>query len=238
MSFADQQSIPTMLRMEILNYIFDLLLLAIDFITNMPPYLESMSTSLGVWMYVILFLIVFCETGLVVTPFLPGDSLLFAVGALCALSASGLNLWWMAATLIVAANSGDAVNYSVGKYLAPRIFKNTNSKIFNPEHLRKTEMFYAKHGGKTIVLARFIPIIRTYAPFVAGLTRMRYKLFWVYSVSGAVLWVVSFLSLGYFFGNLPTVKDNFHIVIIAIILISVAPAAFEYVKARRTKEGT
>lgn len=215
----------------------DLLRLAIEIITDLPPHLEAMSTSLGLWMYVILFLIIFCETGLIVTPFLPGDSLLFAVGALCALSASGLSLWWMAATLVVAAVIGDAVNYSVGKYIAPRLFKNQNSKIFNPDHLRKTEMFYSKHGGKTIILARFIPIIRTYAPFVAGMSQMHYKLFALYNMTGALLWVVSFLVLGYFFGNLPAVKDNFHVVILAIIIISVAPAAVEFLKARRAKEG-
>lgn len=223
--------------MEILNQLVEYFMMAIHFITNMPPYLEAWSASLGIWMYVLLFLIIFCETGLVVTPFLPGDSLLFAVGALCALSASGLNLWVMAATLIVAAIIGDAVNYSVGKYLAPRLFKNGNSKIFNPDHLRKTQSFYAKHGGKTIILARFIPIIRTYAPFVAGLSHMNYKSFAMYNVVGALVWVISFLLGGYLFGNIPAVKTNFHIVIFAIIAISVAPAIFEIWKARRIKEG-
>ena len=223
--------------MEILNQLVEYISVAIHFITNMPPYLEAWSSSLGVWMYVLLFLVIFCETGLVVTPFLPGDSLLFAVGALCALSASGLNLWVMIATLIVAAIIGDAVNYSVGKFLAPRLFKSGNSKIFNPAHLQKTQSFYSKHGGKTIILARFIPIIRTYAPFVAGLSHMNYRQFALYNVSGAVAWVVSFLVGGYVFGNIPAVKSNFHIVIFAIIAISVAPAIFEVWKARKVKEG-
>ncbi len=223
--------------MEILNQLVEYFMLAVHFVTNMPPYLEAWSASLGIWMYVLLFLIVFCETGLVVTPFLPGDSLLFAVGALCALSASGLNLWVMAATLIVAAIIGDAVNYSVGKYLAPRLFKNGNSKFFNPNHLQKTQSFYSKHGGKTIILARFIPIIRTYAPFVAGLSHMNYRQFAMYNVTGAIVWVVSFLVGGFVFGNIPAVKTNFHIVIFAIIAISVAPAVFEIWRARRIKEG-
>lgn len=221
--------------MEIIHQLVDFILVAFDYITHLPPHLEAMSSSLGVWMYVLLFLVIFAETGLVVTPFLPGDSLLFATGALCALPASGLNVCVMCATLVIAANSGDAVNYTVGKFLAPRLFKNQSSKIFNPEYLRRTELFYSKHGGKTIILARFIPIIRTYAPFVAGLTRMRYRFFAVFSVSGAITWVCSFILAGYFFGNIPTVQSNFHIVILVIILISVAPAALEIWKAKRVK---
>lgn len=187
---------------------------------------------MGPWIYVLLFAIVFAETGLIVTPFLPGDSLLFAVGALTAIE-GGLSYMMTAVFLIIAAIVGDAVNYSVGRWMGPRLFKNPDSKILNPEHLKRTQVFYTHHGGKTIIIARFLPILRTYAPFVAGLGQMSYSQFAFFNVIGALLWILIFLSLGHFFGNLPSVKSNFQYVILAIIVISALPALFEFWRARR-----
>jgi len=184
-------------------------------------------------MYVLLFAILFCETGLIVLPLLPGDSLLFAAGALCALPDSGLSLPLMMVLLVVAAIVGDAVNYSVGRYLGPAVFRSESSFLLNKKHLIHTQRFYEKYGGKTIVLARFIPIVRTFAPFVAGVGQMSYRRFALFNVTGGVAWVVGFLGLGYAFGNMPIVKKQFHYVIVAIIVVSVAPAVFEFFRARK-----
>lgn len=184
-------------------------------------------------MYVVLFLIIFCETGLVVMPFLPGDSLLFAVGALCALEESGLSLGLMIVLLLIAAILGDAVNYSIGKYLGPAVFRSDTSRLLNKKHLLHTQRFYEKHGGKTIILARFIPIVRTFAPFVAGIGNMNYSRFALFNITGACFWVIGFLGLGYVFGNMPIIKQQFHYVILAIIIISVIPAVIEVIRARQ-----
>jgi membrane-associated protein len=203
----------------------------IDFILHIDAHLVTITSSYGVWAYVILFLIVFAETGLVVTPFLPGDSLLFAAGAICSLGTMDVNL--LGLLLIVSAILGDGVNYAIGARVGPKVFNRPSSKLLNVEHLRRANAFYEKHGGKTIVLARFMPIVRTFAPFVAGIGKMTYRQFLVYNVVGAVVWVVSFLALGYFFGNQPVVKKNFTMVIAAIIVISVIPAVVEMMRARK-----
>ncbi len=205
----------------------------LDVFLHLDAHLAEWAGVLGPWLYGVLFLIVFCETGLVVTPFLPGDSLLFAAGALCALEGSPLDLPALAVLLIVAAITGDAVNYSIGSYLGPAVFTSEHSRLLNRQHLIRTQNFYARHGGKTIFLARFVPIVRTFAPFVAGIGRMSYRHFAAWNVTGAVVWVLSFLVAGYAFGQIPTVKRNFHIVIVAIVAISVMPIAFEWLRARR-----
>lgn len=205
----------------------------IDLFLHLDTHLSSLSASLGPWMYVLLFAILFCETGLIVMPFLPGDSLLFAVGALCALPESGLSLGLMMALLVVAAVVGDAVNYAVGRYVGPAVFRSESSILLNKKNLIHTQNFYDRHGGKTIILARFIPIIRTFAPFVAGVGRMAYRRFALFNVAGAVAWVVGFLALGYAFGNMPIVKKQFHYVILGIIVVSVLPAVIEFLRARK-----
>jgi len=206
---------------------------AVDLFLHLDRHLAELTQALGPYVYFLLFAIVFCETGLVVTPFLPGDSLLFAIGALASIPDSGLNLWLISALLIAAAVLGDAVNYTVGAYIGPRIFSHEGSRWFNKQHLMRTHEFYEKYGGKTILLARFIPIIRTFAPFVAGVGSMTYARFAVYNVTGGVAWVLAFLMAGYWFGQLPVVKQYFHLVIVAIIVISVIPVIVELVKARR-----
>ena len=207
--------------------------LFIDIMLHLDRYLNQWAGWMGGWMYALLFAVIFAETGLVVTPFLPGDSLLFAVGALAATDGSPINLWLTAVLLCVAAVLGDAVNYSIGAKLGPAVFSREDSKLLNKEHLRKAHAFYEKHGGKTIIIARFIPIIRTFAPFVAGIGKMSYPRFALYNVTGGVVWVLSFLLLGYWFGNMPIVKKNFTLVILAIIVLSVIPAAIEFIKARK-----
>ena len=206
--------------------------LAIDFILHIDQHLIDITAAYGMWTYAVLAVIVFAETGLVVTPFLPGDSLLFAAGAICALGT--MNVWVMIALLIVAAILGDAVNYTIGNRLGPKIFSSTTSKLLNREHLNRTHAFYERHGGKTIILARFMPIIRTFAPFVAGIGAMRYRQFAVYNVVGAVVWVASFSLLGYYFGNLELVRKNFPLVIGVIIVLSVLPAVWEFLRARKS----
>jgi membrane-associated protein len=206
---------------------------AIDVFLHLDRHLAEWSQALGPWLYFLLFAIVFCETGLVVTPFLPGDSLLFAVGALASLPDSGLSLWLVAVLMIVAAVLGDAVNYAVGAYMGPKVFSREDSRWLNKKHLQRTHDFYEKYGGKTIFLARFVPIVRTFAPFVAGVGSMTYSHFALYNITGAVSWVLAFLLAGYFFGQIPTIQSNFHIVIVAIIVISLLPIAFEFVRARR-----
>jgi membrane-associated protein len=203
-----------------------------DLFLHLDQHLNEIVTAYGVWTHLILFAIVFAETGLVVTPFLPGDSLLFAAGALAAIGS--LDLWLLVALLIGAAILGDTVNYWVGAWIGPRAFSG-NVKFLRKDYLDRTHAFYEKHGGKTIILARFVPIIRTFAPFVAGVGAMSYPRFILYNITGAVLWVGLFVPLGYFFGNMPTVKENFTLVILAIIAISVMPIAVEAIRARRSR---
>lgn len=205
----------------------------IDIFLHLDKHLNEWAAQLGSGLYGILFLIVFCETGLVVTPFLPGDSLLFAVGALCATDGSVISLPAIMALLFVAAVVGDAVNYSIGRRLGPAAFKSDESRLLNKKHLLRTQAFYEKHGGKTIIIARFMPIIRTFAPFVAGVGQMQYRRFFVFNVVGAAAWVGSLSMLGYLFGNLPIVKKYFQLVVLGIIFLSILPGIIEFVRARR-----
>lgn len=199
----------------------------IDFILHVDRHLADFVAANGAWIYGLLFLIVFVETGLVVMPFLPGDSLLFAAGAIAA--TGGMDPVLMAGLLFVAAALGDTVNYQVGHYIGPRVFE-IESRWIKREYLLKTQAFFEKHGGKTVIIARFMPFARTFAPFVAGVGAMRYPRFLAYNLIGAALWVVSFVTLGYFFGNLPAVKENFTLVIFAIIGISVLPGVIEFMR--------
>ena len=203
----------------------------IDFILHIDQHLTELAAQYGAWIYGILFLIIFCETGLVVMPLLPGDSLLFAAGSIAAIGKMNIHL--MVVLLIIAAILGDAVNFMIGKFFGEKLFANPNSKIFKQSHLQKTQQFYAKHGGKTIILARFIPIVRTFAPFVAGMGHMTYHHFLAYNVIGGVLWVTIFSYLGYFFGNLPIVKDNLSLVLVAIIVLSILPGIVEIIRHKR-----
>jgi len=204
----------------------------IDIFLHLDQHLNQWAADMGAWLYALLFGIVFAETGLVVTPFLPGDSLLFAVGALSATEGSPIDPWAVSALLIVAAVLGDAVNYAIGARVGPKVFTE-GSRFFKREHLDRTHRFYEKHGGKTIILARFVPIVRTFAPFVAGIGKMTYARFALYNIVGAVVWVVLFVALGHAFGNLPVVKRNFQYVILGIIVLSVLPIAVEWWRARR-----
>ncbi|KPV51277.1 hypothetical protein SE17_22150 [Kouleothrix aurantiaca] len=207
----------------------------IDFVLHIDKYLGEFIQQYGTLTYVILFLVIFCETGLVVTPFLPGDSLLFAAGALAAIDTTGtLNVFFLFALLAFAAVIGDTVNYMIGAKFGTKLF-DYNIPLLKKEHLDRTYEFYEKYGGKTIILARFVPIVRTFAPFVAGVGRMNYSRFITFNVIGGVAWVAIFLFLGYVFGNVPFVKQNFEIVTLAIVLISVLPMVFEYVRSRRAK---
>jgi membrane-associated protein len=208
----------------------ELLAPLIDLIVNLDDHLQALVVNYGAWVYLILFLIVFCETGLVVTPFLPGDSLLFVAGAIAA--AGGMNIHLLVVLLIIAAVLGDAVNYSIGHYIGPRVLRDRNSRWLNPKHLERAHQFYERHGGKTIIIARFVPIVRTYAPFVAGAASMPYPRFALYNVSGALLWVVSLGYAGYFFGNIPVIKNNLTLVIITIIILSILPGVVEYLRHR------
>jgi membrane-associated protein len=205
----------------------------LDILLRLDVHLNEWAASMGAWLYGLLFAIVFAETGLVVTPFLPGDSLLFAVGALAATEGSPIDVVLVGVLLTIAAILGDAVNYQVGKVLGPKVFSRTDSKLLNQQHLVRAQRFYEKYGGKTIVIARFVPIVRTFAPFVAGIGKMGYARFAMFNVVGALVWVWSFLLIGYWFGNRKFVKQNFTLVIGAIIVVSVLPAVFEMVRARR-----
>jgi membrane-associated protein len=207
----------------------DLLATFWDLVVHLDQHLESFVAQHGAWVYALLFAIVFCETGLVVTPFLPGDSLLFVAGAIAAVG--GMDIVAVTATLVAAALCGDNVNYWVGRWAGKSIF----SKFINPVHLQRTQAFYERHGGKTIIIARFMPIVRTYAPFVAGIGAMPYLRYLAYCVAGALLWVVSLCTAGYFFGNIPAVKNNLTVVIIVIVLISISPAIVAYMKGRLGK---
>lgn len=203
----------------------------IDFILHIDQHLVEISAQYGVWIYAVLFLIIFCETGLVVTPFLPGDSLLFAAGGIAAVGS--MNIHVMIALLLAAAILGDAANFMIGKFFGLKLFANPDSKIFRQSYLEKTHAFYEKHGGKTIIIARFVPIVRTFAPFVAGMGSMHYGTFIRYNIIGAVLWVLSFSYAGYFFANIPVVKNNLALVMVAIIVISILPGVVEVIRARR-----
>ncbi len=205
----------------------------VDIVLHLDRHLNAWAGDLGGWLYALLFLVVFAETGLVVTPFLPGDSLLFAVGALSATDGSPISVWLVGILLMIAAIIGDAVNYAIGRRIGPKVFSSETSRLLNKEHLLRAQAFYERHGGKTIIIARFVPIIRTFAPFVAGIGQMSYPRFAFYNVIGAVSWVWSFLLLGFWFGNREIVKKNFTVVILAIIVISLIPAVIEFVKARR-----
>ena len=204
----------------------------IDIFLHLDVHMNDLATTLGPFLYVLLFAIIFCETGLVVTPFLPGDSLLFAVGALAALDGSPLQLPHIAALLCIAAILGDALNYAIGARIGPKVFSSETSRLLNKEHLVRTQHFYEKYGGKTIIIARFMPIIRTFAPFVAGIGSMTYPRFLAYNVIGGVAWIGLFVCGGYFFGNIPVVKRNFTLVIMAIIFLSILPGIIEYVRHR------
>lgn len=205
----------------------------IDFILHIDQHLTALSAEYGVWIYAILFFIIFCETGLVVTPFLPGDSLLFAAGGIAALGQMNIHL--MVLLLFIAAVIGDIVNFTIGKYFGAKLFANPDSKIFRRSYLDKTHSFYEKHGGKTIIIARFVPIVRTFAPFVAGMGNMHYGRFLRYNIIGAVVWVCLFSYAGYFFANIPIVKNNLSLVLAAIIIISILPAIIEIIRAKRAQ---
>jgi membrane-associated protein len=205
---------------------------AIDVFLHLDRYLNAWAGDLGGWLYGVLFLVIFCETGLVVMPLLPGDSLLFAVGALASRPDSPINLPLVSVLMCVAAILGDAVNYSIGSRVGPKVFKQEGSRLLNRKHLLKAQRFYEKHGGKTIFLARFVPIIRTFAPFVAGIGQMRYARFAMFNVTGGIVWVLSFVLAGYYFADLPIVKERFHYVIVVFILISVVPVVVEFWRAR------
>lgn len=206
----------------------------IDFVLHIDKHLVEIVNDYQVWTYLILFLIIFAETGFVVTPFLPGDSLLFATGAIIAKPETDLNIWIMAVILLIAGILGDMVNYHIGKYIGPKAFSG-KYKFLKPEYLAKTEKFYEKYGGKTIIYARFVPIVRTFAPFVAGVGSMSYRQFASYNVIGAFAWVLSFLFLGYFFGGLEIIKKNFTLVIFAIIFLSLLPPIIEILKEKMKK---
>ena len=213
--------------MEILRELLDVFL-------HLDQHLNAWAGWMGPWLYVALFGVVFAETGLVITPFLPGDSLMFAVGALCSVEDATVSLPWMQIVLVAAAILGDAANYSIGRYLGPAVFNSPNSRFLNPKHIQRTHEFYEKYGGKTIFLARFVPIVRTFAPFVAGIGQMDYRHFAIWNVTGAITWVVSLTLAGYFFGQIPIVKKNFETVILGIIVLSLLPMVFEYLRARRS----
>jgi len=206
---------------------------ALDVFLHLDKHLNTWAGTLGPWVYLVLFLVVFCETGLVVTPFLPGDSLLFAVGALVSIAGSPISLPLVLVLLWTAAVVGDAVNYSAGYFVGPKVFSSPRSWLLNPDHIRRTHEFYERHGGKTIFLARFVPIVRTFAPFIAGIGKMSYPQFAMWNVSGGFVWVFGLVLAGYFFGRIPIVQQNFETVILAIIAISLMPLLLEWLRARR-----
>jgi membrane-associated protein len=214
--------------MEYIQYI-------IDFILHIDIHLAELISLYGIWVYGILFVIIFCETGLVVTPFLPGDSLLFVAGALASLPANNINVHLIVLSLIIAAVLGDAVNYTIGRFFGKKLFSNSQSKIFKHSYLDKTHNFFEKYGGKTIILARFVPIIRTFAPFVAGMGRMGYRRFASFNVIGGVVWVSLITYAGYFFGRLEFVQENLKVLLILIIFISLLPAIIEVIREKYLK---
>ncbi|MDH4200376.1 MAG: DedA family protein [Spirochaetia bacterium] len=206
---------------------------ALDTVLHIDKYISILIEQFGNGSYYVLFLIIFCETGLIITPFLPGDSLLFAIGAFCA--KGDLNVWTTSLLLIAAAILGDSVNYAAGKFIGPKIFHFEKTLFFRKEYMIKAHAFYEKHGGKTIIIARFVPIVRTFAPFVAGIGKMNYPKFIMYNVLGGSLWVFLFIGAGFYFGNLEYVKNNFTLVIFAIIVISIIPGIIEYIKVKSEK---
>jgi membrane-associated protein len=212
--------------MEIIQYLIDLVI-------HIDIHLAELVQNYGLWIYGILFVIIFCETGLVVTPFLPGDSLLFVAGTIAALGENHINVHLMVLLLITAAILGDTSNYFIGKFFGDKLFRNPDSKIFKQSYLKKTHEFYEKHGGKTIILARFVPVIRTFAPFVAGMGKMTYMRFFSYNVLGGAAWVPLFMYAGYFFGELEFVKKNLSLLCLAIIFISVLPGVIEFIRQKR-----
>ena len=211
-----------------MNFIVDFA----NFFIHLDDHMNTLLQNYGAWTYLILFIIIFCETGFVFTPFLPGDSLLFVVGTFAAVGP--LNILWSLFLLIIAAVLGDSVNYGIGHYLAPKIFRHQKIPFLKEAYLERTEKFYVKYGSKTIIIARFVPIIRTFAPFLAGVGSMRYSQFLSYNVVGGILWVTCFVLGGYFFGNIPFVKENFSLVILAIIILSLIPPVMEFFKHRKT----
>jgi membrane-associated protein len=222
--------------MDIIGQLVQQLINLVQAVMNLgPETINQYANDLGSWLYVVLFLIIFAETGLVVTPILPGDSLLFAVGAVAAAPGSPINLALTAVLLIFAAIAGDAVNYSIGLYVGPRVFTREDSWLLNKKHLLRAWQFYEDYGGITIVLARFIPIVRTFAPFVAGIGKMSYGRFALFNVTGGCVWILSFLVGGWWFGGREVVQKNFKLVIIAVIVISVLPGVFEYLRARAAR---
>ena len=219
--------------MELLHTLWAFFVALFDIAMHLDVHLQALIAQYQTGIYAILFLIVFVETGVVIWPFLPGDSLLFVVGTLAA--SAGLNVTFIIALIVAAALCGDNVNYWIGRWLGPRVFHFRESRLFNPKHLERTHAFYDRHGGKTVVIARFIPIVRTFAPFVAGIGRMFYPRFLAFSVGGAVLWSVLLVGAGYLIGNIPAVKNNLTLVIIGIVAISVTPMAFEWLRVRRQR---
>ena len=207
-----------------------------DLLVHLDRHLATLLEQHGAWVYLLLFVIIFCETGLVVTPFLPGDSLLFIAGTLSA--GGGIDVHLIAVLLVAAAALGNTVNYSIGRFIGPKVFHWEESRLFNRRALDHAHAFYEKHGGKTIVITRFVPILRTFAPFVAGIARMSYLSFTAYNLAGALAWVLSLLYAGYWFGNVPFVKENLTIVIVGIVVLSVTPLAFEYLRQRLKRAGT
>ncbi len=206
----------------------------LDIILHLDAHLLALTQQYGVWMYAILFLIIYSETGLVIAPFLPGDSLLFVAGALCGMGA--LQLEWLVPLLVLAAFGGDNTNYWIGRLVGMRLLKRVNSRLIRREHLDKTHAFYEKHGGKTVILARFLPIIRTFAPFVAGIGMMRYRLFVLFSALGSLAWIISFTVGGYLFGNIPVIKNNLTLMTLGIIVISLLPALREFIRHRKSNQ--
>jgi membrane-associated protein len=204
-----------------------------DFFLHLDEHLAAFVAQHGAWVYALLFAIVFTETGMVVMPFLPGDTLLFVVGAVAA--AGGMDIATVMAVLVAAALTGDNVNYWIGRWAGPKVFRAEDSRWFSRRHLDRTHAFYERHGGKAIIIARFVPIVRTYVPFVAGIGSMTYAKFLAYSVAGAVLWVVSLCLIGYWFGNFPLVKDNLGVVVVLIVALSMTPLVVEYFRARRRR---
>lgn len=217
--------------LEIWNFLVNLVL-------NTESTLDTLVTNYGIWVYAILFIIIFCETGLVVTPFLPGDSLLFLAGMIAHRPTNDLHAYWLVLILIIAAVLGDAANYTIGRLFGNKLFSNPKSKIFKQEYLEKTHHFYEKHGGKTIIIARFVPIVRTFAPFVAGMGKMTYKHFFSFNIIGGVAWVAIFCFLGYFVGGVEFVQNNLKLVVVAIIIISLMPGIYEVVKAKLSAKKT
>ncbi len=214
---------------------FDLLKKLIDFVLHIDAHLAEIINTYGLWTYAVLFMIIFAETGLVILPLLPGDSLLFAAGALAALPESGLNVHLMAGLLFIAAVLGDTLNYWIGSKLGPAVFRREDSIWLRKKHLERAHAFFEKYGGRAIILARFVPIVRTFVPFVAGVGSMTYRRFLAFNIIGGFIWIYAFVYLGFFFGNLPVVKKNFGLVILAIIVVSILPIAIEAARAWRTQ---